>query len=98
MLSFNEGSFQAHWLDGFDLFRSRAALEVGTLRQQINVLRRTAPERLSFSVFDHFVFVGLYRLFSEDLRCAGDGWAGALRGMILNVDSDKPANLPEHPG
>jgi hypothetical protein len=35
---------------------------------------------------------------SEDLRCAGDGWAGALRGMILNVDSDKPANLPEHPG
>src|ERR1700730_13240242 len=48
-----------------DLFRSRAALEaeIWTLRQQINVLRRTAPKRLSFSVLDHLVFVGLYRLF-----------------------------------
>src|ERR1700686_5247912 len=46
-----------------DLFRSRAALEaeIWTLRQQINVLRRTAPKRLSFSVFDRLVFVGLYR-------------------------------------
>jgi hypothetical protein len=62
MLLFNEGSFQAHWLD-----RSRAALEaeIWTLRQQINVLERTAPKRLSFSVFDHLVFVGLYRLFSK---------------------------------
>jgi hypothetical protein len=50
-----------------DLFRSRAALEaeIWTLRQQINVLRRTAPTRLSFSVFDHLVFVGLYRLFPK---------------------------------
>jgi transposase InsO family protein len=50
-----------------DLFRSRAALEaeIWTLRQQINVLRRTAPKRLSFSVFDHLVFVGLYRLFPK---------------------------------
>ena len=50
-----------------DLFRSRAALEaeIWTLRQQINVLRRTAPRRLSFSVFDHLVFVGLYRLFPK---------------------------------
>jgi hypothetical protein len=33
-----------------DLLRSRAALEaeIWTLRQQINVLRRTAPKRLSF--------------------------------------------------
>src|ERR1700730_16985688 len=48
-----------------DLFRSRAALEaeMWALRQQINVLRRTAPKRLSFSVFDRLVFAGLYRLF-----------------------------------
>src|SRR3984957_12622542 len=36
-----------------------------TLRQQISVLRRTAPKRLSFSVFDRLVFVGLYQLFPE---------------------------------
>ena len=50
-----------------DLFRSRPALEaeIWTLRQQINVLRRTAYKRLSFSVFDHLVFVGLYRLFPK---------------------------------
>src|ERR1700724_3636696 len=50
-----------------DLLRSRAALEaeIWTLRQQINVLRRTAPKRLSFSVFDRLVFVGLYRLFPK---------------------------------
>jgi hypothetical protein len=62
MLLFNEGTFQAHWLDGW----SRAALEaeIWTLRQQINVLR-TAPKRLSFSVFDHLVFAGLYRLFPK---------------------------------
>ena len=39
-----------------------ALAKIWTLRQQINVLRRTAPKRLSFSVFDHLVFVGLYRL------------------------------------
>ena len=50
-----------------DLFRSRAALEaeIWTLRQQINVLRRTAPKRVSFSVFDRLVFAGLYRLFPK---------------------------------
>src|SRR5258708_31342384 len=50
-----------------DLLRSRAALEaeIWTLRQQINVLRRTAPKRLSFRVFDRLVFVGLYRLFPK---------------------------------
>jgi hypothetical protein len=48
-----------------DLLRSRAALEaeIWTLRQQINVLRRTAPKRLSFSAIDRLIFVGLYRLF-----------------------------------
>jgi len=54
------------WTVG-DLVRSRAALgaEILTLRQQINVLRRTAPRKLSFSVLDRLVFVGLYRLFPK---------------------------------
>ena len=48
-----------------DLLRSRAALEaeIWTLRQQINVLRRPAPKKLSFSTIDRLIFVGLYRLF-----------------------------------
>jgi hypothetical protein len=48
-----------------DLIRSRAALEaeIWVLRQQINVLRRTAPKKLSFSAIDRLIFVGLYRLF-----------------------------------
>jgi len=48
-----------------DLLRSRATLEVEilTLRQQINVLRRAAPKKLSFSTIDRMIFVGLYRLF-----------------------------------
>jgi len=33
------------------------------LRQQINVLRRTAPRRPRFGNIDRLVFVGLYRLF-----------------------------------
>jgi hypothetical protein len=50
-----------------DLFRSRVALEaeILTLRQQINILRRTAPEKLSFGAIDRLVFVGLYRLFPK---------------------------------
>ena len=50
-----------------DLIRSRAALEaeIWTLRQQINVLRRTSPKKLSFSAIDRLVFVGLYRLFPK---------------------------------
>jgi hypothetical protein len=67
MLLFNEGLFRLIGWTLVDLFRSRAALEaeIWTLRQQINVLRRTAPKRLSFSVLDHLVFVGLYRLFPK---------------------------------
>ena len=40
-----------------DLFRSRAALEVEIvlLRQQINVLRRTNPNRLSFVSIDRLI-------------------------------------------
>src|SRR5258708_33451344 len=52
-----------------DLFRSRAALEaeILTLRQQIIVLRRTAPKKQTFSAIDRLVFVGLYRLFPRVL-------------------------------
>jgi hypothetical protein len=48
-----------------DLIRSRVMLEaeIWTLRQQINVLRRTAPKKLSFCAVDRMIFVGLYRLF-----------------------------------
>src|SRR5260221_1041087 len=47
-----------------DLFRSRAALEteIWMLRQQINVLRRTAPKKQTFSSIERLIFVCLYRL------------------------------------
>src|SRR5947199_3158018 len=47
-----------------DLMRARATLEaeIWVLRQQINVLRRAAPRRQSFGIFDRLIFVGLYRL------------------------------------
>ena len=46
-------------------FRSRAALEAENLvlRQQVNVLRRTAPRKPVFSSIDRLIFVALYRLF-----------------------------------
>src|SRR5437899_1166889 len=49
------------------LFRSRRALEAENLvmRQQINVLRRTAPKRLLISSIDRLLFVGLFRLFPD---------------------------------
>jgi transposase InsO family protein len=52
-----------------ELFRSRAAIEaeILTLRQQIIVLRRTAPKKQSFGAIDRLVFVGLYRLFPRVL-------------------------------
>ena len=48
-----------------DLIRSRATLEaeIWVLRQQINVLRRKAPKKLSFQTIDRLIFVGLYRFF-----------------------------------
>ena len=48
-----------------DLERARATLEaeIWVLRQQMNVLRRAAPRRQSFGIFDRLIFVGLYRLF-----------------------------------
>jgi transposase InsO family protein len=49
------------------LFRSRASLEAENLvlRQQIIVLRRTAPKRLCFNALDRLIFVGVNRLFPE---------------------------------
>ena len=51
------------------LFRSGAPLEAENLalRQQIIMLRRTAPKRLCFNTFDRLIFVGFHRLF-PDLR------------------------------
>lgn len=53
------------------LFRSRAALKAENLvlRQQILVLRRIAPKRLSFNAIDRLILVGFYRLF-PDVRSA----------------------------
>src|SRR5260370_628537 len=47
--------------------RARATLEaeIWVLRQQINVLRRAAPKRQSFGIFDRLIFVSLYRLFPK---------------------------------
>ena len=52
------------WLALIGLFRSRASLqaEILTLHHQLNVLRRTSPQRLTFSSIDRLVFAGLYRL------------------------------------
>ncbi len=59
------------WSLLFGLFRSRATLEAENLvlRQQIIVLRRTAPKRLTLSGFDRLIFVTLYQLF-PDVRSA----------------------------
>ena len=50
-----------------DLIRSRAALEaeIWTLRQQINVLRRTSSKKPSFCAIDRLIFVSLYWLFPK---------------------------------
>jgi transposase InsO family protein len=52
------------WCAAVGSLRSRAALqaEVLVLRHQLNVLRRKAPTRLTFSAVDRVVFAGLYRL------------------------------------
>ena len=55
------------WSGFVGLLRSRSVLatENLVLRQQINVLQRTAPRRLSFNCLDRLIFVGLYRLFPD---------------------------------
>jgi hypothetical protein len=59
------------WSQLIGLFRARATLEAENLvlRQQIIVLRRTAPKRLSLGGFDRLIFVTLYPLFA-DVRSA----------------------------
>ena len=42
--------------------RARLEAEIIVLRHQLNVLRRKAPKRVTFSSFDRLVFAGLYRL------------------------------------
>src|SRR5258708_33009743 len=81
-----------------DLFRSRAALEaeIWTLRQQINVLRRTAPKRLSFSGFDRLVFAGLYRLFPkicEVRRFPSNEWNSKCRILACGISPSATAFL-----
>jgi hypothetical protein len=51
------------------LFKSRAKLEaeIVMLRQQINVLRRRAPQRPHLNNTDRFLFVWLYRWFPSIL-------------------------------
>ena len=58
MLLRDEGSCQAHCLDGRGTFEA----EILTLGQQINILRRTAPKKQTFSAIDRLIFVCLYRL------------------------------------
>ena len=67
MIVRNEGSCRLIGWMVVDLIRSRVMLEaeIWTLRQQINVLRRTAPKKLSFCAVDRMIFVGLYRLFPK---------------------------------
>src|SRR5262244_726189 len=54
------------------LFRSHAAREVETafLRQQLVVLKRSAPARLRLRTADRLIFVWLYRLCPSVLEAA----------------------------
>ena len=63
------GLLQLIWSAVSGLFRSRASLEaeILTLRQQVNVLNRRAPERRAFGKFDRLIFITLYRLFPGSL-------------------------------
>ena len=58
------------WLVG--LFRSHAAreAEMAFLRQQLLVLKRSAPARLRLRTADRLIFVWLYRLFPSLLEAA----------------------------
>src|SRR6202048_3634752 len=72
-----------------DLIRSRAALEaeIWTLRQQINVLRRGAPRKLSFCAVDRMIFVGLYRLFPKiAMRCRSSSRTPLSAGIVPASD------------
>src|SRR5690349_19492677 len=73
-----------------DLIRSRATLEaeIWTLRQQINVLRRGAPRKLSFCAVDRMIFVGLYRMFPK--IC--DALAIVKPDTHLSLNKDAPVS------
>src|SRR5258706_5343902 len=82
-----------------DLMRARATLEaeIWVLRQQINVLRRAAPRRQSFGIFDRLIFVGLYGV-GDGSGCGRFSPADHRRGRPLprigaNVP---PARTPAH--
>jgi hypothetical protein len=66
------------WWAVIGLFRSRVSLEVEilTLRHQLNVLRRTSPERLALSNFDRLVFASLYWIAPRIVNGLDDGKAG----------------------
>src|SRR5258708_1128670 len=70
-----------------DLFRSRAALEteIWMLRQQINVLRRTAPKKQTFSSIDRLIFVCLR---ARECRKTSDDWRGQ--------DGQSETEQPDH--
>src|SRR5258706_699509 len=81
MLLRDERSCQAYCFSMVvDLFRSRAAIEaeILMLRQQINVLRRSAPKKQTFSSIDRLIFVCLYRLL-PGVRDALERFAHAMR-------------------
>jgi hypothetical protein len=64
MLLRDERSCQAHCLDGRRSVSVADSLEVEIwmLRQQINVLRRTAAKKQTFRAIDRLIFICLYRL------------------------------------
>src|SRR6478736_1697161 len=76
-----------------DLMRARATLEaeIWVLRQQINVLRRAAPRRQSFGIFDRLIFVGLYRLFPK----ACDALVIVKPDTIIRWHRRAPSNGPD---
>src|ERR1700716_1666898 len=66
MLSCNERSFHAHWLGGYQSISAAGSargrdLDIAAANKRS--ARRTAPKRLSFSILDRLVFVGLYGMF-----------------------------------
>ena len=62
MLPPDVGRLQIELVALIGLFRSRATLEAENmvLRHQIIVLRRAAPKRLGFNVFDRMILVGRF--------------------------------------
>jgi hypothetical protein len=80
---------------GWKLTKNPAAIEaeILTLRQQIIVLRRTAPKKQSFGAIDQLVFVGLYRLslaFLMRLRLLGPRPSsnGTVRASVCTGSRD----------